>query len=139
MFKGARGLIATLLGAALIITLAFVYGFRDQKDDAATARAFLGHLTADEIPQAYALLHRSITDTLPQNNLRSQVRGLQPFETIAFPSISFSNVNGNRTTEFSGTGTTSGGCESDLAIILRDGAISYFNIEPLCIEAGTDA
>ena len=140
MLRGPRGLIATLLVAALLIAGAIVFGFRGQKDDVATARAFLNHLSAAEISQAHGLLHASITGNLSESDLRTSVQGMQAYADISFPSFGFSTVNGRRTTELSGTGTTADGCESALEFELLNGVITYFNIEPLCFGApGTDA
>jgi hypothetical protein len=143
MFKGARGVILVLLGAAAIITCAFIFGFRGPKDDIATARTFLNHLAADEITEAQALLHPSATQDLANTDIRDVlgiVANAEPFAEMGFPFINFSVVNGLRTTEISGTGTTARGCESALSFVLLNGEISFFNIEPLCGgPAGTDA
>lgn len=139
MLRGPRGLIVTLVGAAIIIALAIVFGFRGQKSDVETARAFLNHLAAAEVSEAHALLHASITDRLPEAELRSATAGMHAFEDINFPGFSFQTTNGTRTTELTGTGTTADGCESELTFELLNGVITYFNIEPLCLGAPTDA
>lgn len=136
MFKGARGLIATLLGAALIITLAIVFGFRDQKDDAATARAFLTHLGEDEFAQAHGLLHLHEQRSMTVQNFSAIFRDLEPYVEIRFPSVSFSTINGTRTSVLTGTARTETGCESDVEIHLLDGGIRSYRIAPLCREDG---
>ncbi len=138
MLRGPRGLIATLLVAAAVIAFAIIFGFRGQKEDAETARAFLNHLAASEISEAHGLLHSSITERMSEADLRASVLGLHAYEAINFPSFSFSTTNGNRTSELSGTGTAVDGCVSDLEFELLNGVITYFSIEPLCLGAATD-
>ncbi len=132
MFKGPRGLLITLFGAAVIIFGAFYFGFQGQKDDADTSRAFLTHMGAGEVDQAYALLHLSITEQHSPEGLVELLQGMEPFTEIRFPSISFSSSAGSRTTSLTGTGTTQSGCESALQFDLLNGEITFFNIEPLC-------
>ena len=139
MFKGPRGLIVTLLGAAAVIAMAFIFGFQGQKDDADTSRAFLTHMAAGESAEAYVLLHASITDRHSAADLSGLLRGMEPFTEISFPSISFSSSNGRRTTELTGTGTTATGCESALAFELLNGEITYFDIQPVCRGGASDA
>ncbi len=138
MFRGPRGLIIGLLCAAVAIGFAITFGLRGSNQDADTVRAFLNHLAAEEITQAHGLLHNSITERLPEEELRASVAGLQTFDDISFPSFSFSTSNGTRTTELTGTGTTASGCESALDFELLNGVITYFNIEPLCLGGATD-
>jgi hypothetical protein len=138
MFKGTRGLLLTLLGAGVIIALAFTFGFRGQKDDADTSRAFLTHLAAGEIAEARALLHTSLAAQFSDVALETATRGMEPYTEIRFPSISFSSSLGNRTTDLSGTGTTASGCESALAFSLLNGEITRFDITPLCRGGATD-
>lgn len=138
MLKGPRGLLVTLLGAALIIVGAFVFGFKGQKGDADTSRAFLAHVAAGEISEAYGLLHASITQETSQAELMSILEGMDTYTEVNFPSISFSTVNGRRTTELTGTGTTANGCESEMFFALLNGAITGFDISPLCRVQGTD-
>ena len=132
MRRGPRGLLVTLLGAAIVIAGAFYFGFQGQKDDAETSRAFLTHAAAGEIPEAYALLHSDITTQHSAEDLGALLDGLAPYTDIRFPSLSFSTSNGNRSTELTGTGTTANGCESALEFELRNGLITYFDIQPLC-------
>ncbi len=138
MFKGPRGLFITLLGAAAIIAAAFYFGFQGQKDDADTSRAFLTHLAAGEAPEAYALLHSSVTRQITQGDLANGVSSMEPFVEIRFPSIGFSTSNGSRTTELTGTGTTARGCESALHFELLNGEITAFDIQPVCRGAAAD-
>ncbi len=138
MFKGPRGLLFTLLGAAVIIAGAFFFGFQGQKDDAETSRTFMTHAAAGELEEAHALLHASIAERHTPQELGELVRGMEPYTEIRFPSISFSNVNGRRTTELTGTGTTDAGCESDLQFELLNGAITFFDITPLCRGGASD-
>ncbi|MBL4627595.1 MAG: hypothetical protein JKY00_06065 [Roseicyclus sp.] len=132
MFRGPRGLIFTLLGAAVIIFGAFYFGFQGQKDDADTSRAFLTHMAAGETPEAYALLHSSITQAYSPEDLAGSFVDMEVYTDISFPSISFSSSNGRRTTELTGTGTTDSGCESGLVFALLNGEITSFDITPLC-------
>lgn len=139
MLKGPRGLLFTLLIAAVLIAGAFIFGFQGQKDDAETSRAFLTHMAAGETAEGYALLHGSITEQHTPEELAGLLRGMEVYTSIRFPSISFSTVNGQRTTRLTGTGTTDTGCESDLAFTLLNGEISFFDITPLCTGGATDA
>ncbi|WP_224813836.1 hypothetical protein [Hasllibacter sp. MH4015] len=139
MLKGPRGLIVTLLGAALVIAGAIVFGFQGQKGDADISRAFLTHMAAGEVAEAHDLLHPTISERHSAGELATLLRGMEPFTEIRFPSISFSTVNGRRTTEFNGSGTTASGCESDLEFHLLNGEITFFDITPLCLGGATDA
>lgn len=132
MMRGPRGLLLTLLGAAAIIAAAFLFGFRGQKDDAETSRAFLTHAAAGEMDAAYALLHVAITGQYDVAAVADMLAGMDAYTEIRFPGISFSTENGRRFTELIGTGTTATGCESALEFELRDGAITFFDIQPLC-------
>lgn len=138
MFKGPRGLLLTLLGAAIIIAGAFYFGFQGQKDDTETSRAFMTHAAAGEVTEAHALLHASVTQNLSADDLAEMMSGMEVYSTISFPSISFSNVNGRRTTELTGTATTDTGCESDVTFALLNGAITGFDITPLCRGSAAD-
>lgn len=138
MLKGPRGLLVTLLGAAVVIVGAFYFGFQGQKDDAETSRAFLTHAAAGEMPEAYALLHGSITDLHSVEDLSEMLGDMEVYSTISFPSISFSTSNGTRTTELTGTGTTDGGCESELQFALLNGDITFFDIAPVCRGGASD-
>lgn len=139
MFRGPRGLLITLLGAAVVIALAITFGFQGQKDDAETSRAFMTHATAGETDAAYALLHASITERNSVEEMAQMLSGMEVYSTISFPSISFSTTNGTRNTELTGTGTTDSGCESALQFELLDGEITFFDITPLCRGGATDA
>lgn len=139
MFRGPRGLVFTLLGAAAVIALAITFGFRGQKADVEISRNFLNHLATGEFDEAYALLHPSIRGQLTLQELSASVAGMQPYSDISFPSFSFSTSNGTRETELTGTGITASGCESALEFGLLDGIITYFDISPLCLGTGTDA
>lgn len=139
MFKGPRGLVITLLGAAVVIAGAYFFGFQGQKDDAETSRGFMTHMAAGETAQAHALLHASITERHSVEELGTLLTGMEAYSDISFPSISFSSSNGTRTTELTGTGTTDSGCESDLRFELRNGEITFFDITPLCLGGATDA
>lgn len=138
MFKGPRGLLITLLGAAVIIAGAFYFGFQGQKDDAETSRMFMTHAAAGELNEAHALLHGSIAERHNAQDLGDLLQGMEVYTDISFPSISFSNVNGRRTTDLTGTGTTDSGCESDLQFELLNGAITFFDIAPLCRGGASD-
>lgn len=138
MLKGPRGLLVTLLGAALVVAGAFYFGFQGQKDDADTSRAFLTHLAAGETPEAYSLLHSSVTQRIGQADLANGVSGMEPFVEIRFPTIGFSSSNGSRTTELTGTGTTASGCESALHFELLNGEITAFDIQPVCRGAAAN-
>lgn len=139
MFRRPGGLLVTLLGAALVIAGAFYFGFQGQKDDAETSRAFMTHAAAGEMPEAYALLHASITDEHSVDDLSQILAGMEVYTSISFPSISFSSSNGNRSTELTGTGSTDSGCESDLEFEVLNGEITYFDITPLCRDGDSDA
>ncbi|HID67350.1 MAG TPA: hypothetical protein EYP31_03610 [Roseibacterium sp.] len=139
MFRGPRGLLFSLLGAAVVIFGAFYFGFQGQKDDADTSRAFLTHMAAGETPEAYALLHSSITETRSADDLAELFAGMETYTDIRFPSISFSSSNGRRTTELTGTGTTDSGCESGLVFALLNGEITSFDITPLCRGGASDS
>lgn len=139
MFKGPRGLLITLLGAAVIIAGAFYFGFQGQKDDAETSRLFLTHAAAGEAAEAHALLHSSITERHSVEDLAAMLDGMEAYTQINFPSFSFSTSNGQRTSELEGTGTTDSGCESDLQFHLLNGEITYFDITPFCRGSATDA
>lgn len=139
MLKGPRGLLVTLLGAAIIIAGAFYFGFQGQKDDAETSRLFMTHAAAGETAQAHALLSASIREQHSVEDLGNLLGGMEAYTDISFPSISFSSSNGSRSTELTGTGTTDSGCESELQFDLRDGEITYFDISPLCRGGASDA
>lgn len=139
MLKGPRGLLVTLLGAAIIIFGAFYFGFQGQKDDAETSRTFLTHMAAGEAAEAHALLHASITERHSVEDLRALLDGMEAYTDISFPSISFSSSNGSRSTELTGTGTTDSGCESELQFELLNGVITFFDIAPVCRGGATDA
>lgn len=139
MFKGPRGLLITLLGAAVVIAGAFIFGFQGQKDDAETSRAFMTHAAAGEAEEAHALLHASITEIHSASDMADLLQGMEVYTDISFPSISFSTNNGTRTTELTGTGTTDSGCESELQFELLNGEITFFDITPLCRSGASDA
>lgn len=139
MLKGPRGLLVTLLGAAVVIFGAFYFGFQGQKDDAETSRTFMTHVAAGEVAEAHALLHTSISERHSIEDLRALLDGMEAYTDISFPSISFSSSNGTRTTDLTGTGTTDSGCESALEFALLNGEITFFDIAPLCRGGATDA
>ena len=139
MFRGPRGLLFTLLGAAVVIFGAFFFGFQGQKDDAETSRTFLTHMAAGETTEAHALLHLSITEQHSAADLAALLQGMEAYTDIRFPSISFSTNNGTRSTELNGTGTTDSGCESDLTFELLNGEITFFDITPVCRGGASDA
>lgn len=136
MLRGPRGLIVTLLGAAVIIAAAIYFGFQDQKDDAETSRAFLTHAAAGEMAEAYALLHPGVTQSYSLADVSAMLVGMEPFTDISFPGISFSYGVGPRTTELTGTGSTGSGCESALQFELFEGEITFFDISPVCRGQG---
>lgn len=138
MFKGPRGLLFTLLGAAIIIAGAFYFGFQGQKDDAETSRAFMTHAAAGELVEAHALLHASVAERHSAEDLGDLLQGMEAYSEIRFPSISFSNTNGRRTTDLTGSGTTDSGCESELRFELLNGEITFFDISPLCRGGASD-
>lgn len=139
MLKGPRGLLVTLLGAAIVIAGAFYFGFQGQKDDAETSRMFLTHAAAGEAAEAHALLHASITERHSVDELAAMLARMEAYTQINFSSISFSTSNGTRTTELTGTGTTDSGCESELSFSLLNGEITFFDISPLCTSGASDA
>lgn len=138
MFKGPRGILLTLLGAVVVIVGAFYFGIQGQKDDAETSRLFLTHAGAGEMSEAHALLHASITERTSVEGLADLMAGMAAYTQINFPGTSFSTSNGSRTTELTGTGTTDGGCESDLQFNLLNGEITFFDITPLCYANADD-
>ena len=139
MFKGPRGLLFTLLGAAVVIVGAFYFGFQGQKSDAETSRLFMTHAAAGETAEAHALLHSSVTEFFTEDQLAEMMAGMEPYSDIRFPSFSFSTSNGTHNSELEGTATTDSGCESDVAFALDNGLITAFDITPLCRAEGSDA
>ncbi|GAB5448785.1 hypothetical protein [Gymnodinialimonas sp.] len=139
MFKGPRGLLVTLLGAAVVIAGAFYFGFQGQKDDAETSRLFLTHVAAGETAEAHALLHASITERHSVEDIAELLAGMEAYTQIDFPAFSFSSSNGQRSSELEGTGTTDSGCESTLQFHLLNGEITFFDITPLCRTPASDA
>lgn len=139
MFKGPRGLLITLLGAAVVIAGAFFFGFQGQKDDAETSRLFMTHAAAGEAAEAHALLHASITERHSVEDLGNLLAGMEVYTQINFPGISFSTSNGTRSSELNGTGITESGCESELQFELLNGEITFFDITPLCRGTTNDA
>ncbi|MBY4895001.1 hypothetical protein KUL25_19760 [Rhodobacteraceae bacterium N5(2021)] len=139
MLKGPRGLLVTLLGAAIVVAGAIYFGFQDQKGDAETARLFMTHAAAGETAEAHALLHASIAERHSVEDLAAMLTGMEPYTQINFPTFSFSTTNGQRTAALLGTGTTDSGCESALQFNLLNGEITFFDIAPLCRDGATDA
>ncbi|QXT39343.1 hypothetical protein [Gymnodinialimonas ceratoperidinii] len=138
MIKGPRGLLVTLLGAAVVIASAFYFGFAGQRGDSETSRLFMTHAAAQETAQAHALLHPTVHAHVSVEELSGMMAQMAPYTQISFPSVSFSTSNGTRRTELSGTGSTDAGCESTLRFTLVDGLITAFEIEPLCREGASD-
>lgn len=135
MLKGARGLFLFLGGAALLIVGAFYFGFNAQKSDRATAMDFMTHISEGRMVEAHALLEPGV---ITLDDLRGVLGGVGNYTDVSFPSRSWSTTNGSRLSRYEGTGTTTSGCTSELVIELRNGAINFFDIAPLCRGVGAN-
>mgnify|MGYP001796054443 CR=1 FL=1 len=129
MFR--RPFIYIILSIAAVIGV-FVFGIFRAGGDGDIARAFLAHLGASEITEAYALLHTDVTSTFSFEQFTTATQNTATYTDVSFPSLSFSTENGTRITEVVGTGTTADGCESALEFEFLNGEITFFDIQPLC-------
>ena len=139
MAKGLRSNVVAIIGAIAVVGGGIAYFISGNVQDRDTSREFLTNLTGGNVAGAYDLLHDEVTATLSLEGLSDLVAEAAPLVEINFPSTSFSNNNGTRLTELSGTATTSDGCESAVEVELLNGEVTYFDVTPLCLATPADA
>ncbi len=127
-----------VLGLGPFVALAW-WIFASQRDDVATARAFLTHIAEDDHAAARALMSPPLAVQMSTTRLSREFGQIEMWESLSFPNRSSNTTNGTRETEIYGTGTAMSGCESDLMIRLIDGLVDAFNVTPLCPRSGVDA
>ena len=127
----------TLLGLGPFVAF-FWFMFSTQRDDVATARAFLTHLAAQDYRAAQALMTPELAAQVTAQDLARSIGPLQPWERIGFSSRSTEGFGTARTTDLIGFGRAQGDCGSPLSLRLRGGLVDAFNLQTLC-PAGGDA
>lgn len=135
-----RAIVPVSLGLgslAGVIWLAWAL-FESQREDVATARAFLTHIAAEQHAQATTLMAPELTQDVGPGGLALMFGQIEPWDHIGFSSRNTNGGGTARLTELLGVGEAVSGCQSSLRIMMIGGLIQSFNVTPLCPLAGTD-
>lgn len=126
-----------LLGLASVVWLVWTL-FEGQREDVATARAFLTHIAAEQHSSATELLDPALLQDIGPGGLAVMFGQIEPWDHIGFSSRNTNGGGAARLTELFGAGEAVSGCQSTLRIMMIGGLIQSFNVTPLCPRAGTD-
>lgn len=113
--------------------------FAGQRDDVATARAFLTHIAAGEHLAATGLMAPALAEQLTPTSLAHRYGRIEPWDHIGFSSRNTNGAGEMRQSELFGVGDAQSGCESMLRIMMVNGLIHSFTIAPLCEIEGEEA
>ncbi|GAB5448784.1 hypothetical protein [Gymnodinialimonas sp.] len=135
-----RAVVPITLGLGSLALLGWLFWsvFEGQREDVATARAFLTHIAAEQHTQARALMTPALAQQIGAGGLNRIFGQIEPWDHIGFSSRSSNGAGPARITDLLGVGDTVSGCESVLSIQLIGGQVDAFNVTPLCPRAGTD-
>ena len=112
--------------------------FEGQREDVATARAFLTHVATGQHAEAEALMSPTLSQRLGTGGLQRVFGQIEPWDHIGFSSRDTQSGGSARATSLYGVGETVSGCESVLRVELIGGLIDAFNVTPLCPRTDTD-
>lgn len=126
------------LGSLVALTWLFWTAFEGQREDVATARAFLTHIAAEQHAEARALMTPALAQQIGPGGLRHIFGQIEPWDHIGFSSRHSNGAGPARITDLFGVGDAASGCESVLTVQLNGGRIDGFNVTPLCPLAGTE-
>lgn len=135
-----RAIVPVSLGLgslAVLVWLAWAL-FEGQRDDVATARAFLTHIAAERHAEATALMTPALAWQIGAGGLTRMFGQIEAWDHIGFSTRSSNGAGEARVTDLLGVGDAASGCESVLTFQLIGGRIDAFNVTPLCPLTGTN-